>query len=245
MRRRGRGPHGHDPPAGGAGADDHRPRPAVRVQERRRVTRRRRGSRACSARLVRSDRDMTGRTALRREKADVPIAGGSCLKRAATRGSPSGCAPSSARAGATPRTDRRPSSSPAPRAGARWRSHASPARRPRRRSASTASSTSTFEWDLPASYRASDPAVSVDDLDEVVRNGDRRLPAATSTSPRAGAAPARPSDDDALEPRLELQEWDAPPSTTTSWHVSYKPTGRCRTARRSSAGPGSSPTARR
>ncbi len=28
--------------------------------------------------------------------------------------------------------------------------------------------------------------------------------------------------DDALEPRLELQEWDAPPSTKTAWHVSYK-----------------------
>jgi hypothetical protein len=32
-----------------------------------------------------------------------------------------------------------------------------------------------------------------------------------------------PTDDDALEPRLELEDWDAPPSTKTSWHVSYKP----------------------
>lgn len=32
-----------------------------------------------------------------------------------------------------------------------------------------------------------------------------------------------PTDDDALEPRLELTDWDAPPSTKTSWHVSYKP----------------------
>jgi hypothetical protein len=29
--------------------------------------------------------------------------------------------------------------------------------------------------------------------------------------------------DDALEPRLELQEWDAPPSTKTAWRVSYRP----------------------
>ena len=28
--------------------------------------------------------------------------------------------------------------------------------------------------------------------------------------------------DNALEPRLEFQEWDAPPSTKTAWHVSYK-----------------------
>ncbi|MBE2319769.1 hypothetical protein DVA67_027620 [Solirubrobacter sp. CPCC 204708] len=32
-----------------------------------------------------------------------------------------------------------------------------------------------------------------------------------------------PDEDDALEPRLELEDWDAPPSTKTSWHVSYKP----------------------
>jgi hypothetical protein len=34
---------------------------------------------------------------------------------------------------------------------------------------------------------------------------------------------SRPEDDDALEPRLELQEWNAPPSTRTAWQVAYRP----------------------
>ncbi len=33
--------------------------------------------------------------------------------------------------------------------------------------------------------------------------------------------PAR--EDDALEPRLELHDWDAPPSTATAWRVAYAP----------------------
>ena len=75
----------------------------VRVQERRRVTLVG-GVRVVQCRLVRSDRDMTGRAALRREKADVPIAGGSCLKvrdaRLAKR-----LRPVLGKGGRTPRTD--------------------------------------------------------------------------------------------------------------------------------------------
>ncbi len=189
----------------------------VRVQERRRVTLVG-GVRVVQCRLVRSDRDMTGRAALRREKADVPIVGGSCLKvrdaRLAKR-----LRPVLGTGGRTPRTDleaERLARS------ARERTLAQP------RVTGTASAApfgydtfveSTFEYDgeymhQRQRYRGLDLEVIHGASGDYLRGYD---------GPDCWSSASAPEDDDALEPRLELEEWDAPPSTRTSWHVSYKP----------------------
>jgi hypothetical protein len=78
---------------------------------------------------------------------------------------------------------------------------------------------SSFAWDLPGGYRYQLMRFG-NVTGEVVRDaaGDHvrdEFPCWGGTSPA--------EQDDALEPRLELQEWNAPPSTASSWRVSYAP----------------------
>ncbi|MDA0167715.1 hypothetical protein OJ998_01350 [Solirubrobacter taibaiensis] len=189
----------------------------VRVEERRRVTLVG-GVRVVQCQLARSDRDMTGRAALRREKADVPIAGGSCLKvrdaRLAKR-----LRPVLGKGGRTPRTDL---AAEQLARSARERTLAHP------RIVGTASAApfghdtfveSTFEYDGAYAhqlhrYHGLDLEVIHDTPGDYVRG---------FSGPDCWSPTSAPEDDDALEPRLELDEWDAPPATKTAWHVSYKP----------------------
>ena len=78
----------------------------------------------------------------------------------------------------------------------------------------------TFEWDLPADYRHLVYGAS----EEVVRTGSEHQ-YRTVDRPECWGFTVEPESDDALEPRLELQEWNAPPATATSWRVSYAPGG--------------------
>jgi hypothetical protein len=77
----------------------------------------------------------------------------------------------------------------------------------------------TFEWDLAARYQRN--VLRFGNVTaEVVRNARDNyvrdeFPCWGKTSPA--------EDDDALEPRLELRQWDAPPATATSWRVAYAP----------------------
>ena len=189
----------------------------VRVQERRRVTLVG-GVRVVQCRLARSDRDMTGRAAVRREKADVPIAGGSCLKvrdaRLAKR-----LRPVLGKGGRTPRTDleaeqlarsARAATLAQPRITGTAVRSAVRLRSPRR-----------LDLRVRRGLLTPDPAVSAGRPSELVRNGDGDFYRDVGDACWGNTSTA--TDDDALEPRLELEEWDAPPSTKTSWHVSYKP----------------------
>jgi hypothetical protein len=83
--------------------------------------------------------------------------------------------------------------------------------------------TSQWEWDLPAHYSHQIqrlPAVPAFN-DEIVQDtrGDHllRSPATCWT----GTQP--PDEDDALEPRLELQEWGVPPKSASAWRIAYTP----------------------
>ncbi len=79
----------------------------------------------------------------------------------------------------------------------------------------------TFEWDLPADYRHHVMSFA-GYFDEVVRTRDEnRL--RNGDEPGCWGFTAEAENDDAFEPRLELQEWNAPPSTATSWRVAYSP----------------------
>jgi hypothetical protein len=79
---------------------------------------------------------------------------------------------------------------------------------------------SAWEWDLTAGYRhqvqqgaGMQYEVLRDSSGDHLRVGDATCWGLT-----------RPADeDDALEPRLELHEWDAPPSSSTAWRVAYAP----------------------
>jgi hypothetical protein len=77
----------------------------------------------------------------------------------------------------------------------------------------------TFEWDLAAGYRRH--VLRFGDLiAEVVRDasGDH---VRDEFACWVGTSAAE--QDDTLEPRLELREWDAPPATKTAWRVAYAP----------------------
>jgi hypothetical protein len=85
---------------------------------------------------------------------------------------------------------------------------------------------STWEWDLPARYRHQVQRVTgrsgLDNETIFDSAGDHlRLRGSTcwtETQP--------PDEDDALQAGLELQEWDAPPSTASAWRVAYAPAER-------------------
>jgi len=188
----------------------------VRVQERRRVTLVG-GVRVVQCRLARSDRDMTGRAAVRREKADVPIAGGSCLKvrdaRLAKR-----LRPVLGKGGRTPRTNLEAEQ-------LARSARAATLSQPRITGTAAAAPfgfdrlvDSTFEYDGDYSRQIQRYPWTTSEL---VRNGDGDFYRDVGDACWGNTSTA--TDDDALEPRLELEEWDAPPSTKTSWHVSYKP----------------------
>jgi hypothetical protein len=173
--------------------------------------------------LARGERDMTGRRAARArpnpEIVAVPVRGGTCLVVAGS-GAPAFGRRVHAFLG-------RPGPVPASDAAAERL-----AREARRRTLAmarvqgTAAATlggrrieGTFAWDLPAGYRHQAFRYGTI-LGEVVRDrtGDYvrdEFPCWGATSPAA--------QDDALEPRLELQEWNAPPATATAWRVAYAP----------------------
>jgi hypothetical protein len=175
--------------------------------------------------LPRSERDMTGRDAVRTLVDDgdgvaVPVRGGTCVV----------VTGDGARAFARRLKFRLGPSGPAPRSDAAAEKLARDARRRTLamvRVTGTASVTAwdfegqidaTFEWDLPAGYRHLVYGTS----EEVVRTGTEHR-YRTVDRPECWGFTVEPESDDALEPRLELQEWNAPPATTTSWRVSYAP----------------------
>jgi hypothetical protein len=82
--------------------------------------------------------------------------------------------------------------------------------------------TSAWEWDLTTKYFhqiTRHGTVSAEALHRP--DGDYLRDDSFFTSCWGGTS--SPEQDDTLEPRLELQEWDAPPSRMTAWRVSYRP----------------------
>ena len=200
-----------------------------KVRETRRVAVVSKGDRAFGlfqCPLPRSERDMTGRHAVRTlldDDADgvaVPVRGGTCVI----------VTGDGARAFARRLKFRLGPSGPAPRSDAAAEKLARDARRRTLamvRVSGTAAVTawdhelridSTFEWDLPAGYRHLVYGAG----EEVVRSGSEHR-YRTVDRPECWGSTVEPESDDALEPRLELQEWNAPPATATSWRVSYAP----------------------
>jgi hypothetical protein len=177
--------------------------------------------------LARSERDMTGRHAARTfnegDAVMVPVRGGTCL---AVTGD-------GARAFARRLRPRLGPASAPPASDAAAEKLARDARRrtlAMARVTGTASVTSwesdgridgTFEWDLPAGYRHH--AMTFGNfVEDVVRTpAENRL--RTDDRPDCWSFTPDAEEDDAFEPRLELQEWNAPPATATSWRVAYAP----------------------
>jgi hypothetical protein len=82
--------------------------------------------------------------------------------------------------------------------------------------------TSTWEWDLAAKYfHQIQQYGSI--AAEVLRRPDGDYLRDDDFFNGCWGGTSSAKQDDALEPRLELQEWDAPPSTKTAWRVSYAP----------------------
>jgi hypothetical protein len=83
---------------------------------------------------------------------------------------------------------------------------------------------SAWQWDLPSGYfhqlqRFTRGSRSGEE--EVVRSPDGGH--SRSQGEPCWFSNPPPDEDDALEPRLELHEWDAPPRTATAWRVVYAP----------------------
>ena len=82
--------------------------------------------------------------------------------------------------------------------------------------------TSTWEWDLTAKYFHQIQRFGSITA-EVLRRPDGDYLRGDGYYEACWGGTSSAKQDDALEPRLELQEWDAPPSTKTAWRVSYRP----------------------
>jgi hypothetical protein len=85
---------------------------------------------------------------------------------------------------------------------------------------------STWEWDLPAGYShqlaggmVNGQRVQYEVMRDTAPDGNHLKVSGRTCWTHTSA----PDEDDALEPRLELHEWDAPPSTATAWRVAYAP----------------------
>jgi hypothetical protein len=81
---------------------------------------------------------------------------------------------------------------------------------------------STWEWDLTAKYFHQVQRFARVTA-EVLRRPDGDYLRGDDFFEGCWGGTSSAEQDDALEPRLELQEWDAPPSTKTAWRVSYQP----------------------
>jgi hypothetical protein len=184
-----------------------------------------RGSRRyeiATCRLERGDRDMSGRTAARRNEKALAVRGGGCI-RADSRAFARRLKPVLGRGGPAPKSDA--AAEQLARA-ARERTLAQP------RAAGTAAVTvfgwdvriaATWEYDLLARYEHQFHTFGTDTAEVIFTPGEYRLRDAGET---CWGFTSAPEQDDAISPRLDLQEWDAPPSTKTSWHVSYAPVER-------------------
>lgn len=80
---------------------------------------------------------------------------------------------------------------------------------------------SAWEWDLSAGYTHQIQRFAGTQA-EVVRDASGGYIRVNDATCWIRTRPAE--EDDALEPRLELHEWDAPPSSSTAWRVAYAPT---------------------
>jgi hypothetical protein len=170
--------------------------------------------------LERSERDMTGAHAMRRFGGNVPVRGGGCLR-------------------VTPKLGLRAelgTGAPAQKSDPAAEQLARDARR-RTLDATRATGTaqaragrfvvdSTWEWDLSTSYLHQrqvlrSPVSRVKDVTaEIVRlPGENHVRYGDGTTCWGYTDDAR--RDDALEPRLELSEWNAPPATKTAWRTAY------------------------
>ncbi len=82
---------------------------------------------------------------------------------------------------------------------------------------------SAFEWSLPAGYvhqvQRFVAAEGSSTAESIQQPGDDLLREERPCWEEGSEG----EDDDTLEPRLELREWDAPPSTKTAWRVAYAP----------------------
>jgi hypothetical protein len=82
---------------------------------------------------------------------------------------------------------------------------------------------STWEWSLPAGYVRQVQryvAAGGNSIAELIRQpGDDFV----REEQACWGGTSEAESDDALEPRLELHDWDAPPSTRTAWRVAYAP----------------------
>ena len=148
-------------------------------------------------------RHLRGRDRRRRARVRAP---------AAARGS--------GRAGPAPRSTPRPSSSRASAPAHAGDGSRHRARRPSPRGISKGRSRARSSGTCPRTTGTT--AALRRPVEEVVRDRTR-APYLRVDVRSAGGAPAEPESDDALEPRLELQEWNAPPATATSWRVTYAP----------------------
>jgi hypothetical protein len=81
---------------------------------------------------------------------------------------------------------------------------------------------STWEWDLSAKYFHQLQRFGSLTA-EVLRVPDGDYLREDDVFEGCWGGTSSAKQDDALEPRLELQEWDAPPGTKTAWRVSYRP----------------------
>jgi hypothetical protein len=163
-------------------------------------------------RLDRAERDMTGRRAARKVRNGIPVRGGGCL---IAKGAPK----LKAQLGSGPRPR---SNLEAERIAREARAKTLGAARVEgtlRAIARNRLLSATWAWDLPARYfriAATYPGVTY----EVVRD---RAGGHVRYDERAcwGSTPPAAADD-AVEPRLELQELDAPPRRATTWRLAYQ-----------------------
>jgi hypothetical protein len=163
-------------------------------------------------RLDRAERDMTGKRAAREVRNGLPVRGGGCL---IAKGAPKlraqlgkGSLPASDRDAERIAREARTATLAAPRVEGTMR--AIVRNKPLN---------ATWAWDQPARYfriAAAYESISY----EVVRDGAGGHVRYGERACWGGTPPA--VEDDAIEPRLELQELDAPPHRSTTWRLAYQ-----------------------
>jgi hypothetical protein len=171
--------------------------------------------------LERSERDMTGAHAMRRFGGNVPVRGGGCLR-------------------VTPKLTLRAELGTGVAGVKSDRTAEQLAREARRRTLAATRATgtaqatagrfvveSTWEWDLSTGYQhqlqrlRSSNHGSQDVAAEVVRRPNENFVRYGDESGCWGHT-NKAEHDDALEPRLELSEWNAPPVTRIAWQTAYR-----------------------
>jgi hypothetical protein len=163
-------------------------------------------------RLDRAERDMTGKRAAREVRNGIPVRGGGCL---IAKGAPKlraqlgkGSLPASDRDAERIAREARTATLAAPRVEGTMRAIAR-----------NTPLNATWAWDQPARYFRI--AAAYENIDyEVIRDGAGGHVRYGERACWGSTPPA--VEDDAIEPRLELQELDAPPRRGTTWRLAYQ-----------------------